>query len=126
MCYAETDPKVYEHKSEPLLPFGRFIRRQINHVLIGLGIIGVSLGLGIAGYHFFNNLSWIDSLVNASMILGGMGPVNPIQTTAGKIFASFYALYSGIIFLVVVGIMVAPIGHRLLHRLHLTKTTPKT
>jgi hypothetical protein len=116
---------VYEHKSEPLLPFRRFLRRQIDHFLIGLGIIGVSLGLGIAGYHFLGKLAWIDSLVNASMILGGMGPVDPLQTTAGKIFASLYALYSGIVFLVVVGIMAAPIVHRLIHHLHLTETKPK-
>ena len=125
MCYAETGAGVYEHRSEPLLPLRRFIRRQIDHVLIGLGIISVSLGLGVAGYHFFENLSWIDALLNASMILGGMGPVNPIRTAAGKIFASFYALYSGIIFLVVVGIMMAPILHRLLHRLHLSETKSK-
>jgi hypothetical protein len=122
MCYAESGFEVYEHRSEPLLPAGRFIRRQINHILIGLSIIGMSLGLGVAGYHFFEGLSWIDALVNASMILGGMGPVDPIRTVAGKIFASFYALYSGIIFLVVVGIMMAPLLHRLLHRLHLTET----
>jgi NO-binding membrane sensor protein with MHYT domain len=85
---------VYEHKSEPLLPFRRFLRRQINHILVGLGIIGVSLGLGVAGYHFLGQLAWIDALVNASMILGGMGPVDALQTTAGKIFASLYALYS--------------------------------
>jgi len=125
MCYAGMGIDVYEHRSEPLLPFRQFIRRQVNHVLVGLGIIGLSLGLGIAGYHFFENLSWIDALVNASMILGGMGPVNPIRTVAGKIFASFYALYSGIIFLVVVGIMMAPILHRLLHRLHLTEPKSK-
>jgi hypothetical protein len=117
---------MYEHRSEPLLPVGRFIRRQINHVLIGLGIIGVSLGLGVAGYHFFENLSWIDALLNASMILGGMGPVDPIRTVAGKTFASFYALYSGIVFLVVAGIMMAPILHRVLHRLHLTETRSKS
>ena len=116
---------MYEHRSEPLLPLGRFIRRQIFHILVGLGIIGVSLGLGIAGYHFLGHLSWIDALVNASMILGGMGPVDPIRTAGGKIFASFYALYSGIIFLVVVGIMVVPVMHRLLHRLHLTETKSK-
>jgi hypothetical protein len=117
---------MYEHKSEPLLPFRRFLRRQITHVLIGLGIIGVSLSLGITGYHFLGQLAWIDALVNASMILGGMGPVDPLRTAAGKIFASLYALYSGVIFLVVVGIILAPIMHRLLHRLHLTETRPRT
>ena len=116
---------MYEHKSEPLLPLRHFLRRQIVHTLVGLGIIGVSLGLGMAGYHYLEGLSWIDSLVSASMILGGMGPVNPLSTTAGKYFASFYALYSGVIFLVVIAIMIAPIVHRLLHRLHLMETKPR-
>ena len=111
--------EVYEHKTEPLLPLRRFIRRQIIHILLGLGIIGVSLGLGIAGYHILGRLSWIDSLVNASMILGGMGPVNPVQTTAGKVFASFYALFSGMVLLVAVGVLIAPVFHRFLHRFHL-------
>ncbi|HMA53942.1 MAG TPA: hypothetical protein VKT17_05745 [Acidobacteriota bacterium] len=117
--------EVYEHKSEPLLPLRRFIRRQIIHILLGLGIIGVSLSLGIAGYHFLGRLAWIDALVNASMILGGMGPVDALQTVAGKIFASLYALYSGIVFLVVVGIMAAPIVHRVLHRLHMSEAKTK-
>lgn len=117
---------MYEHKSEPLLPFRHFLRRQIEHVLIGLGIIGVSLSMGIAGYHFLGKLAWIDALVNASMILGGMGPVDPLRTAAAKIFASLYALYSGVIFLVVAGIMMAPLIHRLLHRLHLTETRSRT
>ena len=79
----------------------------------------VSLAIGMLGYHFFENLSWIDSLLNASMILGGMGPVSPLQTNAGKIFASFYAIYSGVILLASVGILIAPIFHRFLHRFHL-------
>jgi hypothetical protein len=110
---------VYEHKSEPLLPWGRFVRRLLNHVSVGLLVILVSLGLGVLGYHHFEGLSWLDALLNASMILGGMGPVDPLRTAGGKMFASCYALFSGVVFLVVVGIMVAPVGHRLLHRLHL-------
>ena len=82
-------------------------------------MIGGSLLLGMAGYHWLEGLSWLDSLVNASMLLGGMGPVNGIQTNAGKVFASFCALYSGIVFLIVVGIMFAPLFHRFLHRFHL-------
>jgi len=116
---------VYEHKSEPLLPFRHFLRRQIEHLLIGLAIIGFSLGLGVAGYHFLGKLPWIDALVNASMILGGMGPVDPLQTAAVKIFASLYALYSGVVFLIVVGIMMAPLVHRILHHLHLSETKPR-
>ena len=87
--------------------------------LFAAGIILFSLCIGILGYHYLESLSWIDSLLNASMILGGMGPVNPLQTNAGKIFASFYALYSGIILLASVGILITPIFHRFLHRFHL-------
>jgi hypothetical protein len=79
----------------------------------------VSLAVGILGYHFLEGLSWIDSLLNASMILGGMGPIDGLKSTAAKIFASFYALFSGIVFLVIVGILVAPVVHRILHRMHL-------
>lgn len=110
---------VYEHRSQPLLPFDLFMRRVFNHVLVGLALMAVSLGIGILGYHFIESLSWIDSILNASMILGGMGPVNELHTDAGKLFASFYALFSGSVFLVITGIVVAPLAHRLLHRLHL-------
>lgn len=110
---------IYEHKSEPLLPVGRFVGRLLLHISVGIVVILGSLGLGVLGYHHFERFSWIDSLLNASMILGGMGPVNPVQTSGGKIFASCYALFAGVVFLVVVGIMIAPVAHRLLHRLHL-------
>ena len=110
---------MYEHKTEQLMPFRLFIRRLLAHVSVALMIIAGSLGLGILGYHHFEHFSWLDSLLNASMILGGMGPVGALQTAGGKIFASFYALFSGVVFLAVVGIMIAPVGHRLLHRLHL-------
>jgi hypothetical protein len=109
----------YEHKSDPLMPFDLFLRRLLRHGLAALLLLAVSLGLGIMGYHFTENLSWIDSLLNASMILGGMGPVTGLQTDGGKVFASFYALYSGIAFLVVAGVIIAPIAHRLMHRMHL-------
>jgi len=109
----------YEHRTEPLLPFRRFIGRLMAHVFAGILAIAGSLGLGILGYHHFEQFSWLDSLLNASMILGGMGPVNPLRTAGGKAFASGYALFSGVIFLVVVGVMIVPVVHRLLHRLHL-------
>ncbi len=109
----------YEHKHQPLLPKSRFMQRFLGHALEALGVIIGSLVIGMLGYHYLESLSWLDALVNASMILGGMGPVNVLHTTAGKIFASLYALYSGIIFLVVVGILFAPIYHRFLHRFHL-------
>jgi hypothetical protein len=110
---------MYEHNHEPLLTFEMFLIRILNHGLVAFGLVVGSLGIGILGYHNFENLSWIDSLVNASMILGGMGPVNPLQTTAGKLFASFYALYSGMVFLIIAGVMLAPVFHRFLHHFHL-------
>ena len=110
---------MFEHHKQPLATQAEFARRMLRYSLITAGIILFSLGLGILGYHYFESLSWIDSLLNASMILGGMGPVNTLQTNAGKIFASFYALYSGIILLASVGILATPILHRFLHYFHL-------
>ena len=114
---------MYEHHSQPLLPRHLFLRRLLRHSLGAAVILFGSLSVGIIGYHLAERLSWLDSLLNASMILGGMGPVAELRTTAGKLFASFYALFAGVIFLVVVGIVVAPIAHRLLHRLHLDEDT---
>ena len=110
---------MYEHQNDPLLTPRQFFLRLLNHGLVAFGLIAGSLAIGILGYHYFENLSWIDSLVNASMLLGGMGPVNQLQTTAGKLFASFYALYSGMVFLIIAGVLLAPIFHRFLHHFHL-------
>ena len=110
---------MFEHRRQPLLTPREFIIRQLFFLLAALALITGSLVLGILGYHFFEGLAWIDSLVNAAMLLGGMGPVNELHTTAGKLFASFYALYSGIVFLVSVGVILAPLYHRFLHRFHL-------
>jgi len=110
---------MFEHRKQPLLSSREFLIRQLIFLLAAIGIILGSLVMGMVGYHFFENLPWIDSLVNASMLLGGMGPVNVLHTNAGKLFASFYALYSGIVFLVSVGVILAPLYHRFLHRFHL-------
>jgi hypothetical protein len=110
---------MYEHRSQPLLPRRLFLRRILGHGLVALSLLFVSLGIGITGYHFTEGLPWVDALLNASMILGGMGPVNELRTAAGKLFASAYALFSGMAFLATAGILVAPLAHRLLHRLHL-------
>jgi len=110
---------LYEHRTQPLLPRRAFLMRLVSHTLVALAVIFGSLLMGILGYHFTEGLPWLDSLVNASMILGGMGPVDALHTTAGKLFASFYALYSGMVFLVAVGIIFAPVFHRILHRFHL-------
>jgi len=110
---------MYETRSEPLLPQKLFFRRLFKHSALALLIILVSLGFGMIGYHFIESLSWVDAILNASMILGGMGPVNELHSNSGKIFASIYALYSGIAFLVITGIIFAPVAHRFLHHLHL-------
>ena len=110
---------MYEHRSQPLLPRRLFLRRLLKHVVAAAAFLSVGLAVGVLGYHFLERLSWLDSLLNASMILGGMGPVAELQTRAGKMFASAYAIFSGIFFLVVAGIVIAPIFHRIMHRLHL-------
>ncbi len=110
---------MYEHKSEPLLPQKLFFRRILIHSVLAFLIILISLAIGIIGYHYLEGLSWMDATLNASMILGGMGPVNGLKTNSGKIFASIYALFSGIAFLVITGIIVAPVAHRFLHHLHI-------
>lgn len=110
---------MLEHYSQPLAPHTEFARRMLRYGLATAGIILASLAIGILGYHYLGSLSWIDSLLNASMILGGMGPVNALQTNAGKLFASFYALYSGIVLLASVGLLLTPLFHRFLHRFHL-------
>jgi hypothetical protein len=110
---------MFEHHREPLLSSQQFIRRQLIYLLAAALIIAGSLWLGMLGYRLFEKLSWMDALLNAAMLLGGEGPIAPLHTDAGKLFASFYALYSGIIFLVVVGVIFAPLYHRFLHRFHL-------
>jgi hypothetical protein len=109
----------FEHHTQPLLPRELFIRRLISYVFIACVLIILSLGIGVLGYRFFEGMSWLDALMNASMILGGMGPVNELHTCGGKLFASFYALFSGIAFLAIAGTLIAPIAHRFLHQLHL-------
>ena len=119
-----TSPRVlrYEHRSQAVLPRKHFIRRIIYHVLLALAVVTVSLAIGVLGYRFLAGLSWIDALMNAAMILGGMGPVNEISSVSGKLFATFYALYAGVAFLAIAAVLIAPFAHRLLHRLHLEDT----
>lgn len=110
---------MFEHHTQPLATQAEFAQRMLRYGLVTAGMIVSSLGIGMLGYHYLESLSWIDSLLNASMILGGMGPVNALQTNAGKIFASMYALYSGIVLLASVGVLAAPVFHRFMHRFHL-------
>jgi len=109
---------VFEHRHQAVLPRKLFYLRLARHAAVSLAIIGGSLGVGILGYHFAEGLSWLDSLLNASMILSGMGPVNELKHDAGKWFASFYALFSGVMFITTCGILFAPVVHRFLHKFH--------
>ncbi len=109
----------FEHRHEPLLPIRQYRRRQASYAGASFLLIGGSLALGMIGYHTIAHLNWIDSLLNASMILTGMGPVNPMQTDGAKIFASIYAIFSGVMFLTSVGVLAAPAVHRFLHRFHI-------
>jgi hypothetical protein len=109
---------MYEHQSKPLIPLRHFIRRLSINTLIAIFLMGVSLAVGIAGYHYFENLPWIDCYLNASMILGGMGEVDPLKTDGGKIFAGAFALYSGLLVVVSFGLILAPVMHRILHHFH--------
>lgn len=110
---------MYEHRTHPLLNRASFLRRVWFHMLLAFAFITFGLGLGVLGYHFLGNLAWIDALLNAAMILSGMGPVDAMQNAMGKLFASFYALFSGLAFIAVASILVAPFAHRVLHRLHM-------
>jgi len=110
---------MFEHHKEPVIPRAAFLVRLILHICFALGIVFVSLAIGIVGYHEFEGLSWVDATVNAAMILGGMGPVNELHSNAGKLFAAAYALFSGIVFLIAVAVIFAPVIHRFFHRFHL-------
>ena len=109
---------MFQHDRK-LAPFSVFVNRVIRSLMIAAGLIAVALFIGIAGYHWLAGLSWIDSFLEASMILGGMGPVKPLTTNTAKIFASIYALFAGVMFIGVMGVVISPIIHRGLHRIHL-------
>ena len=110
---------MYEHKRQKLAPMSIFYQRVLKNIMLAIFILNICLLIGIAGYHYTSEAGWLDSLHNASMILSGMGPVIEINTVSGKIFSSFYALFSGIVFITNIGIILAPALHRLYHSLHL-------
>src|SRR5579872_7342063 len=117
---------MYEHRTDSLLPRRAFLARLATSVGIGLLLVAICLGIGMAGYHYFENLSWVDAFANASMILSGMGPMATLQTNSGKIFAGCYALFSGLAFITIIGIVLAPVAHRFLHKFHLDLSAKKS
>lgn len=108
----------YENRRQRPLERGHFIGRLASHLGLSLALIGVSLLIGMAGYVWFEGLSWTDAFLNAAMLLGGMGPVELPQTEAGKLFAGFYALFAGLVLIASAGILLTPVVHRIMHRFH--------
>jgi hypothetical protein len=109
----------FEKKDQPLLPRTAFLRRLVLATLLALAILASWVFIGMLGYRILAGLSWIDAFLNAAMIAGGMGPVDPLSTAASKVFAGTYAILSGVLFLVAFGLLIAPLFHRFLHRFHL-------
>jgi len=109
-----------EHKTQPLAPRAVYFARIWRNFLVTLGIVGFSLTLGTLGYHYLGGVSWLDGFLNAAMILTGMGPVDRMESPEGKLFAALYALYSGLAFLTMVAVVLAPVYHRFLHHFHLS------
>ena len=116
---------MFEHRSSPLIPQQQFVHRLARSVLFATLIIVVSLLVGMAGYHWFEHRTWIDAFADAAMILSGMGPLRPLETDGGKVFAGIYALYSGLALIGVAGVIFAPAFHRFLHRFHLDEESKK-
>ena len=108
----------YERKHQKVAPLSVFAQRMLGATGIAVSIILVVLLIGITGYHWLAGLDWIDSLLEASMILGGMGPVSPITSTSAKLFASGFALFSGLVFIGLMGILLTPVIHRIMHKFH--------
>lgn len=108
----------YESMGDAVAPVHRYLARVLRSIGLASVLVGVSLGAGVLGYAHFEHMSWIDAFLNAAMILSGMGPVQALQSDAGKLFAGCYALYSGLLVVLTTGIVLAPLAHRVLHRFH--------
>src|SRR3954468_25073127 len=109
---------MYEARGAAPLSTIHFLRRFAAHAGIALALILVSLAIGMAGYAYFEGMAWRDAFVNSAMLLGGMGPVDSLKTDGGKVFAGVFALYAGLVFLLVAGVLIAPVVHRIMHRFH--------
>ncbi len=114
----KSSPMKFERYSQPVLPFDKWLMRVCRSFWLAAIVAGVALLVGILGYHTLGGLNWVDSILEASMILGGMGPIAPLTTTGVKLFASAYALFSGLVLIGVTGVLLAPWLHRMLHYLH--------
>lgn len=110
---------MFEHKSEKVISNSQFYQRVAIFLGFSLGVLLIALGIGVLGYHFIAGFDWIDALLNASMILTGMGPIGELKTDGAKVFASIYALFSGLIFITLIGIVFAPFMHRIVHKFHI-------
>lgn len=116
----------FEHHRQPLLPLDAFLRRQIIAAAISLSVLIIWIVFGMLGYHVLARLPWVDSFLNTAMIVGGMGPVDVLETTSAKLFAGFYAISSGVILLTLFGVLAAPLLHRFLHKFHLEENKKAT
>lgn len=117
--------RQFERRHDQLAPVSVYVQRIIGSLAIAFGLMAIALSIGIAGYHFVAGFNWVDSLLEASMILGGMGPVRELPSDTAKIFASIYALFSGVIFIALMGIILAPLAHRVLHKFHVDEKDVK-
>jgi hypothetical protein len=116
---------VYEHRKAPLLSRPAFFARLARHAGLASIIVAAALGIGMLGYGYFEQYSWIDAFANAAMILSGMGPLTALQSNSGKLFAGFYALFSGLVFITIMAILLAPVVHRFIHKFHLDSDAKK-
>lgn len=110
---------MFEKRKDPLLKTHKFALRLARSFLVGIFLVIIALLIGMAGYHHYEKMSWIDAFANAAMILSGMGPFGPLNSNAGKVFAGFYAIFSGLSFILIISIIFAPIFHRFFHKFHL-------
>lgn len=110
---------MYEKSHQPLAPRHVFLKRLFFNLVAGIFLICFAMIVGMLGYHFFEEMAWIDAFANAAMILSGMGPLTPLHSVGGKVFAGFYALFSGLFFILVVGLVFSPVVHRFFHQIHL-------
>lgn len=113
---------MFEKQHQPLLPLSKFVRRLTYSVCVGLFFIAIALYIGMMGYRTFEDRTWVDAFADASMILSGMGPLHPLATKAGKIFAGCYALFSGLTFIFFISVIFAPVIHRFLHKFHVQES----